>query len=142
MLRSLPIVISMSIATWYSTLMVFNIDMEDLHRKAWLVVGDHMTHISDVITYSSVVTSALTMAALHDQELKSADVLNACVVAPNREKRWTVLCPEFGDNAGKSAIIITALCCLKSAGALFRANLAQFMQSWCISHLMLTSTCG
>ena len=78
----------------------------------------------DVITYSSVVTretghSALMMTVLHDLEVKEADVLNAYVMAPNREKIWTVLGPGFGDNAGKSAIIVQALYILKSSGALF-----------------------
>ena len=51
--------------------MVLDIKMEDFKRKACLVVGDHMTHTPDVITYSSVVTRetvhiALNMALLHD----------------------------------------------------------------------------
>ena len=36
----------------------------------------------------------------------AADILNAYAMAPNHEKIWTVLGPEFGDDAGKSAIII------------------------------------
>ena len=43
---------------------------------------------TEFFTYSSVVTRetvciALTMAALHDLEVKLADVLNAYVSAPN-----------------------------------------------------------
>ena len=73
-----------------------------------------MTHTPDTVTYSSVVTKetvciALTMEALHDLEFKATDVLNAYMAAPNREKIWTVLGPEFGDDAGKSAIFIRAL---------------------------------
>ena len=64
-----------------------------------------MTNTPDTITYSSVVTRetvciALTMAALHDLEVKATDVLIAYVTAPNHEKIWTALGPEFGDNAG------------------------------------------
>ena len=33
----------------------------------------------------------LTMAVLHDLEVKAADVLNAYVMAPNREKIWTLM---------------------------------------------------
>ena len=89
-----------------------------------------MTHIPDTITYSKVVTRetvyiGFTMAVLHDLEVKAADVLNAYVTAPNHEKKWTVLGPEFGDDAGKSAMIVRALWGLKSAGASFRAHLAQ-----------------
>ena len=92
-----------------------------------------MTHTMDTITYSSVVTRecvciALTMVALHDLEIKASDVLNAYVMAPSHEKIWTVFSVEFGDNASKSAIIIRALYKLKSAGASFRAHLAQCMQ--------------
>ena len=57
-----------------------------------------MIHTLDTITYSSVVNRetvciALTMVALHDLEIKAADVLNAYVMAPNCEKIWTVLGP-------------------------------------------------
>ena len=38
---------------------------------------------------------------VHDLDVKAADVLNAYVTAPNREKIWTVLGPEFGDNASE-----------------------------------------
>ena len=42
---------------------------------------------------------------------------------------WTVLGPEFGQDAGKKAIIVRALYGLKSAGAAFRAHLASFMRA-------------
>ena len=65
-----------------------------------------MTHAPVTIISSSVVTRetmhiALTMAALHDLEVKASDLLNVYVLAPNREKIWTVLSPKFGDDAGK-----------------------------------------
>ena len=113
--------------------MVFDINMEEFCRKACLVAGGHMTHILDTITYSSVIMRetvciALTMAALHDLEVKAADILNAHMVAPNKEKIWTVLHPEFGIDDDKSAIIVTALYRLKSVGALFIAHLTKCMQ--------------
>ena len=79
--------------------MVFDIKMEDFWRKACLGVRGRMTHTPDTITYSSVVMRetvciALTMVALHDLEVKAADVLNAYVMEPNHEKIWTVLSPE------------------------------------------------
>ena len=75
------------------------------------MAGGHLTHTPDVITYFSVVTRktvciALTMVAFHELEVKAAVVLNAYVMAPNREKMWTGLCQEFGDDAGESAIIV------------------------------------
>ena len=64
-----------------------DIKMEDFQRKAFLVVGSHMAHAPYVITYSSVVTMyiALTMATLHDVEVKVANLLNAYVMRSNRE---------------------------------------------------------
>ena len=64
--------------------------MKDFNRKARLVVRGHMTHISFVITYSSVITRetvqiAFNMAAFHDLKVKAAHVLNAYVMAPNRK---------------------------------------------------------
>ena len=66
------------------------------------------------------------MAALHDLEVKAADMPLAYVMAPNHEKIWTS--PEFGNDAGKSAIIVRSLYRLKSAGASFRAHLAKCVQ--------------
>jgi len=43
------------------------------------------------------------------------------------EKIWCILGPEFGDDAGKKAIVVRALYGLKSAGAAFRNHLADCM---------------
>ena len=56
------------------------------------MAGAHLTHTPDVVTYSIVITKetlciALTMAALHDLEVKGADVLDAYMMALNREKK-------------------------------------------------------
>ena len=88
-----------------------------------LVVGGHVTQIPEVITYSTVVTSAtayiaFTVAVLHDLEVKRADLLNA--YATNKEKIRTLLGTEFGDDSSKCAIIVRALYRLKCAGAYFR----------------------
>ena len=93
------------------------------------MADSHVTHTPDIITYSSVVMretvhSVLTTAALHGIEIKTADLINAYVMAPNQ----AVIGPEFGDDAGKSVIIVRALYCVKSAGALFGAHLAQCMR--------------
>ena len=71
--------------------MVFNLKMVDFTSKAHLVVEGHITIKPDVITYSSVVTRetvciASIMEALHDLEVKVADILNAYVMAQKREK--------------------------------------------------------
>ena len=44
------------------------------------------------------------MAVSHDLVMKAADILNADVMAPNKEKIWMLLGSEFGENDGKSAI--------------------------------------
>jgi hypothetical protein len=62
------------------------------------------------------VRIALTYAALNDLQVKVGDVLNAYITAPITEKVWTVLGPEFGQDAGKKVIIVRALYGLKSAG--------------------------
>ncbi len=71
---------------------------------------------------------ALMLAALNDLQVKASDVLNTYITAPVKEKVWTILGPEFGNNSGKSAIIVRALYGLKSAGAAFRSHLASFMR--------------
>ncbi len=68
------------------------------------------------------------MAALNDLEVKIGDVFNAYITAPVTEKVWTVLGPKFGNDAGKTDIIVHALYGLKSAGAAFCAHLASFMR--------------
>ena len=78
---------------------------------ACLAVGGHMTNTLDTIIYSSVVIResvhiALTMAALHDLEIKAADILNAYLMASNHKQLWALLGPKFGHNASKSAIIV------------------------------------
>jgi hypothetical protein len=91
-----------------------------------------MTKAPATITYASVVSRetvciAPLMAALNDLNVKVGDVLNAYITAPITEKVWSVLGPEFGIDAGKSAMIVHALYGLKSAGAVFCTHLASFM---------------
>ena len=102
-------------------------------RKAQLVAGGHKTEALPTITYARIVSReterlALTIAALNDLEVKVGDVLNAYITAPITEKVWTILGPEFGPDASKSALIVRALYGLKSAGAEFCAHLASFMR--------------
>ena len=68
-----------------------------------------MTQMLDVIFYSSMITRetvkiALTMAALHDLEVKTADLLHAYVMVPTIEIIWALLSLKFEDSAGKSTI--------------------------------------
>jgi hypothetical protein len=113
--------------------MVFDIKMEDFKHKAQLVAGGHKTEAPATITYASMVSRetvriALIVAALNDLQVKAGDVLNAYITTPVKEKVWTILGPEFGNDSGKSTIIVRALYGLKSAGAAFCAHLASFMR--------------
>ena len=64
------------------------------------------------------------IAALNDLELLSADVQNAFLTAPNKEKCWMRAGPEFGPEQGTVMIVTRALYGLKSASAAFRAHMA------------------
>ena len=122
--------------------LIFDVKIENFRRKARLVASGHLTNTPTEMTYASVVSResvriALTLAALNNLEVKTADIENAYLTAPVSEKIWTVLGPEFGDDQGKRAIVVSALYGLKSAVALFRNHLAECMQhlGWtlCIS---------
>jgi hypothetical protein len=65
---------------------------------------------------------------LNDLDVKMADIENAYLTALITEKVWTVLGPEFGDDAGKRELIVRALYGMKSAGAAFSNHLAEFMK--------------
>lgn len=114
--------------------LIFDIKIDGLKRKARLVAGGHMVEAPAVMTYASVVSRetvrvALTVAALNDLEVKASDVQNAYLTAPCEEKIWTILGPEFGDDQGKSALIVRALYGLSSAGASFSRHIADCMRT-------------
>jgi hypothetical protein len=101
--------------------MIFDVKMEDFRSNAMFVVGGHTTDTPHAMTYASVdstesVRIALTLSALNDVDVRMADIENAYLMAPITEKVWTVFGPEFGDDAGKRALIVRALYELKSAG--------------------------
>jgi hypothetical protein len=113
--------------------MIFDFKMEDFRRNARFVAGGHTSYTPHAMTYASVVSResvrvALTMSALNDLDVKMDDIENAYLTAPITEQVWTALGPEFGDDAGKRALIVRALYGLKSAGTAFRNHLAEFMK--------------
>jgi len=91
--------------------MVFDIKM-DFTRKARLVAGGHQTEPPASITYSSVVARdsvriAFMIAALNDLEVLAADIQNAYLNAPCREKVHTTAGLEFGvHNKDKTVVIV------------------------------------
>ena len=74
--------------------MIFDIKM-DFTRKARFVAGGHTTDPPSSSTYSSVVARdsvriALILAALNDCEVEMADVGNAYLYAPTKEKLFCI----------------------------------------------------
>jgi hypothetical protein len=119
--------------------MIFYVKMEDFRRNARFVAGGHTTDTPHAMTYASVVSResvriALTLADLNDLNVKMADIENAYLTAPITEKIWTVLGPEFGDDAVNRALTARALYGLKSADSVFRNHLAE-----CMKHLVWES---
>ena len=114
--------------------MIFDVKFgEGFRRKARMVAGGHMVDTPAHMRYASVVSRetvriALTAAALNGLEVKASDIQNAYLTAPCAEKIWTLLGPEFGDDAGKKATIVRALYGLGSAGSSFTAHLASCMR--------------
>jgi hypothetical protein len=85
------------------------------------------------MTYSSVVSRdsirlAFLIAALNDIEICAADVGNAYLNAPCKEKIWTVAGLEFGSEAGSTMFIVRALYGLKSSGASWASMLSDSLR--------------
>lgn len=92
----------------------------------------HKTEPPVSITYSTVVSRdsvriLLTIAALNGLDVMGADIQNAFLSAPNKEKVWLKAGPEFGAEQGNVFIVVRALYGLKSAGASFRSFLAKWL---------------
>ena len=111
--------------------MIFDIKLDgNFTRKARLVAGGHTTEAPSSVTYSSVVSRAsvriaFLVAALNDLDVFAADVGNAYLNAPCREKIWFVGGREFGSDEGAVMIISKALYGLKSSAAAWRAMVSQ-----------------
>jgi Reverse transcriptase (RNA-dependent DNA polymerase) len=109
--------------------MVFDIKV-DLTRKARIVAGGHMTDVPKESVYSSVVSRdsvriALTIASLNQLDVLAADVQNAYLNAPTKEKTYTIAGPEFGpENEGRPVQIVRALYGLRSSGARWRDHIS------------------
>ena len=109
----------------------------DLTRKARLVAGGHRNKdVPAYATYSSVVSResvrlGLLVAAINGLDILAADISNAYLNAPCREKVHVHVGEElFGKaNIGKIAIIVRALYGLKSAGASWRKHLSETIQA-------------
>ena len=85
-----------------------------------------MNYVS--VVYRDTVCLASVISALDELDVNYGDVWNAYITAPIEEKVWTAFGPEFGNDVGKRALIVRALCGLRSAGAAFCAHLGSCMQ--------------
>jgi hypothetical protein len=118
---------------WIPCHMIFNLKM-DFTRKARFVAGDHVTDPPTSITYSSVVAHdsvhlAFLIATLNDLDILSADIGNAYLNAPTKEKVHTTCGMEFGhEYLGCIAVITPTLYGLKSSGAAWRNMFAGTLQ--------------
>jgi len=111
---------------WIPFHMIFVVKC-DFTRKAY-VAGGHWTDAPPQLTYSSVVTRdsvriGFLIAALNGLDILGADIGNAYLQAPVREKVHTTAGPEFGpNNIGKTALVARAMYCLKSSGTAWHAK--------------------
>jgi len=80
-----------------------------------------------VVTRESIRIGFI-LASLNDLNILTADVAGAYLNAPCAEKVYTVLGEEFGDYAGRKAIIKMALYGLKSAGYSWRSFCARVLR--------------
>jgi hypothetical protein len=108
----------------------------DMTRKSRLVAGGHRhKDVPSYATFSSVVSRdsvriIMMLAALNDLKVKSTDIGNAYLNAPNKE-RVHVKCGRelFGpESEGKIAVIVRALYGLKSAGNAWRHYFAAYIR--------------
>ena len=118
---------------------IWDFKLDPFKQKFILVDGGHMIEALVSITYLSLVSRdgvrvALTIAFLLDLEVKADDIMNSYLTAPNSDKTWTVMGPEFVEDAGKKALIVRALYGKKSSGASFRNHILD-----CLRHLGYTS---
>ena len=116
----------------------------DLTRKARLVAGGHRhKEVPSYATYSSVVAQdsvqiIFMLAALNGLKVKTADIGNAYLNAPNKERVHVKCGPElFGpEGEGRIAVIVCALYGLKSAGNAWR----HFFSNYITEELKYCST--
>ncbi len=110
-----------------------DVKMEDFCQKARLVSGGHMTDVPSTVKYASVVSRemvciALTIAALNALKVMAPDIMNDYIIAPNKEKIWKSLGPEFGKDKGQKAIIVRAVSRLNSSGKAFQSHFTDCMR--------------
>jgi hypothetical protein len=114
--------------------LIFDVKAFSLQRKARFVGNGAMVDSSNVPTYASVVTResvriAFTVAALNGLDVLSADCEGAYINAQPREKLYTKCGPEFGEFAGRWAIIVRALYGASSSAASWRSAISNVIET-------------
>jgi hypothetical protein len=93
---------------------IFDVKLgENFRQKARFCADGHKTGAPASVTYSTVVSRdsvriLLTIAALNDLKVLGADVQNAFLTAPNKEKDWMIAGPEFGADKRKTFLVTRA----------------------------------
>ena len=91
--------------------LIFDVKLgENFRRKNRCVADGHKTSAPSAVTYSTVVSRdsvriIFLVAALNGLDVQGADIQNAYLIAPNKEKLWMKAGPEFGDHAGKYFVV-------------------------------------
>ena len=98
--------------------MIFDVKM-DLTRKARFVAGGHQTDPPKESTYSSVVLRdsvrmKFLIAALNSLDILLADVQNAYLNAPTKEKVYTTAGPKFGAVNKGCFVLLSEPCTVSS----------------------------
>ena len=112
---------------------IFDIKM-DLTRKFRLVADGHETVVPKDSVYSSVVSRDsvqlfFMLAPLDNLNILSADIQNAYLSAPMKERLWTKAGPEFGpEYEGRPCKIVRALYGLRSSGKAFHDYLSMHLR--------------
>jgi len=126
-------------STWIPCHMVFDVK-SDLTRKARFVADGHWTDPLRQTTYSTVVSRdsigiMFLIVALNDVDILSADIGNAYLNAPTKERVHTTAGPEFGPNRiGQTVVIVRALYGLKTSGAAWHSLLAESITAMGFQH--------
>ena len=115
--------------------MIFDVKLNaGFNQKARLVADGHKQDAPDSMTYLSVVSRdgviiVLTLAALNNVYLQTADVQNAYLNANPKERVYFYAGTEFGKDEGKLVIVFRALYGLKGAGNAWAAAIRQCMRN-------------
>ena len=118
--------------------MIYDIKMDFTKKARWVKAG-HLTASTGGSSYAGVVSRelvqiALLYAAMNDLDVTYGDIKSAYLLAPTSEKHYIHLGSEFGEDAGKCALIVRALYGGKHAGRDYWMYLCE-----CMHHLGIES---